>query len=406
MAARIGCDVTSSDGPSNKDAAAAERAALVARIDAMVRDPSSVGGAVARLFAPVLRVVGWQARFESSAVRALLAGIVAGSSSATAAQLDEVLAERLASAKKELEANLAQAERACSVHGYVPTAHASWFYRVADVLARVESLGESRQHRVLVGMDPTRVLPPLALATPEPKNALEAKAAEDEPEAPAPTGQAARLLELELAAIDHITEAARSETRFLERRRRLFEGARRLLLDASAALRLDPEGVRAREQNLAAEIVRVDRLQAAGLSPTVALGFQAKQALRRGERDKLYAALVALDGFAVSRGEASVAERTGFALDALGGSDGSFTGNTDGREHGKRSLERSAEEMFGAEVVATLKRTYEATRRTNELGGPAGQDPELTRLALAYLAPGAESAALGARVSVDGCFEV
>lgn len=377
----------------DSDAITAARTATFARIDRMFSEPTKVGGAAARLFSPLLRVVGWQAKFATKAVGELLDGL----------SEPEERGARLAAAKTELERNLTQAERACAVHGYVPTAHASWLHRVADVLFRIETLDAKSQHRVLAGIDRTRVLPPLTLATAEGDGDDTQEPSKPEDSA---TGQAARLIELELAAIDHITEAARAETRFLERRRRLFEGARRLLLDASAALRLDPEGVRAREQNLAAEIVRVDRLQAAGVSPTVSLAYQAKQALRRGDREKLYAALVALDGFAVSRGDAGVAARTGSALDLLSGKEGAFTEGADASTTRAASLERSAEEMFGADVVRTLKQTYAATHRRHELGGAPGEDKELSRLALEYLAPGSETAALSALVSVDGCFEV
>ncbi len=374
------------------DRLAAERQ----RIDALATDPESVGSKAARFLGPVYRWMGWQAKFQSKAVRALLDGL--------AESLPEADA-RLDAALVELSKNLDQAERACVVHGYVPTAHASWFYRVADVLGRVAHLAATGDARVLGGMDATRVLPPLALFTPEPQNELEKKVAEEDPDASPPTGQAARLIELELAAIDHIMDAARSETRFIERRRRLFEGARRLLLDANAALRLDPEGATAREAHLAAEIVRLDRLQAAGLSPTVALDYQAKQAARRGDRERLYAALVAVDGFALERGDARTASVTGRALDRIVAGRGYSTTVESGADRA-RSLSRSAGEIFGRDVVDHVLGCYASARTKHEQALAAKQDPELARLALAYLAPGAETAAMGALVAVDGCFEV
>lgn len=358
---------------------AARLDAVRARLDAMTRGAPARPGLWSRIVTPILRVVGWQARFETKRLFELL--------DASARGPEE---EELLGAIVELEDNVETAERACQVKGYVPTAHASWLYRVEELVRRVASLRKDdgpAARRVLAGLDRTRVLPPLRIAPAK----EEATAPETERD---PSELGSRLRELELAAIDHIIEAARAETEFLDRRRRLLEGARRLLLDASASLELDGEGVLARQRHLAGEITKLDRLEAAGLAPATALSYQVKQARRRGDRDKLYAALVAVDGFALTLGDASVSRISGAALQEL--DSGEAVAGDDDRL-------RSAEQVFGGDVVARIRAEYEAARGRAERGEV---DPELTKLALEYLAPGTEQAALSALLSVDGCFEV
>ncbi len=353
---------------------------LRARLDAMTERPEIKAGLWSRMVTPLLRLVGWQARFETKKLVSLLDG-AAG---------DEA-EERIDAALDELEDNVDKAERTCAVHGYAPTAHASWLYRCESVVRRVAKLAASsneQARRALEGLDRTRVIAPLRLVTPE--RPAEVPAAQAEPR------DAHRIVELELAAIDHIIDAARSETRVIERRRRLLEGARRLLLDASAALPLDTSGVVERQKHLVREITKLDRLQAAGLSPTVAIAYQAKQAIRRGDRDRLYAALVALDSFALAMGDSDALAHTSAALER-------FAAGASAGTPGESGLARSAEQAFGANVVDTIRAQY-ASARERHSGIEA--DPELSRLALTYLAPGTEDAALSALLSVDGCFEV
>jgi len=353
----------------------------------MVLAPDDVAGALGKLVGRVYRFFGWQAKFESSKVLALVSG---GDPRRPGAE------ERLDDALSEAEANVARAERAVVAHRYVPTAHASWLSRVLDLLRRfAEDDGTADALRAVSGIDSTRILPPLTVDT----NAL-ANQADGAVATETAIDEQARLFELQLSAIDHIAEAARAETAFLERRRRLLEGARRLLLDTTAALPIDREGVNARERWLASEITHIDRLEAAGLDPRVALGHQAKHAARRGDRDRLYTALLALDGFALAVGDRQVSERTGRALDCLPGVD---IRRDAGRDSARASLARSADELFGKRVVANLGKSVDAARLKY---GALGTDPELQRLALEYLAPGAEHASISALMAVDGCFEV
>lgn len=410
----------STDADQPGDAERERLAAIAARVDRLITSPSEVGGRLARFFAPVFRALGWQAKFGSKKLGALLdelriVGITLPSTTFDAAV-------------RELERNVTIAERCVAVSRRVPTAYASWMQRVLDALRRVAVIDGARrasggvEARRLGGMDSTRLSPPLRLDL-DAKQARPGAGPAASPGTP-PTedtrrkhGEAiagdpskARLLELQLAAIDQITEAARSETRFLERRRRLLEGARRLLLDASAALPLDAEGVRARERALADQITHIHRLVASGLDPRVALPFQARSAARRGDRERMYAALAALERFGEFVGDAPLTAAASRALDRGGFAAPS---ETNAAHADRASRDRSVREVFGERVADEVTRQYDAARaaasaREEALAGieSSSDDAELRSLTLQYLAPGAENAAFAALLSADGCFEV
>lgn len=367
--------------------------ALDARVERLTSAPHEIGGVFERVFGGLYRLVGWQARFSSARLRALMSAL---------GEQPEADQKLLDGALDEAEDNVDLAERAVAVHGYVPTAHASWLSRALDTLHRVAALvelGPELSHRALGALDRSRVLPPLRVDEARLDASEEAKERLGKPDV-------SRLLELQLAAIDHVMEAARGETSTLERRRRLLEGARRLLLDVSAALPLDVEGVREREQFLANEITKVDRLQGTGLDPRVGLRYQARSALRRGDKERLYAALVALDSFALAMGDRESSARTGRALDALSGGEGTFTRRLEAADSAE-DLARSAEQVFGRSIIDALRTEHAAARaRIGRPADPTNVDKELMRLATDYLAPGREAQAMAALLSVDGCFEV
>ncbi len=371
--------------------AAHERIAeLSRRVDQLVLAPDEAGGRFGKLVARVYRFFGWQAKLEHVALRALFA---------SEDPRDDAAAEkRLKAALDEAETNIGRAERAAVVHRYVPTAHASWLTRVLDILRRFAADdGSPAASRVLSGLDSARALPPLSIDTTLLEKGIDG-VSEALPESEVMAQ--ARLFELQLAAIDHIAEAARAETSFLERRRRLLEGARRLLLDTAAAVPLEQFGLRARERWVASQITHIDRLEAAGLDARVALGHQAKHAARRGDRDRLYAALLALDGFALAVGDREVGDRTGRALDSVPGVD---VARSKGIASEQESFARSANEIFGAPIVTRMGEIMQLAR---DKYARDPKDPELQKMALEFLAPGCDRAALAALMNVDGCFEV
>lgn len=382
------------------------------RIERVAVEPERVdAGWSVRLVGPLLRTFGWRARFRTTALRALLDALEAmpppratAPEGMAAAWRDErarrTLSETIDAAIDELDDNVVQAERSCVVSGGVPVAHAAWLRRLYEVVTRAARAGwravergPNRQTRRLVrSIDPVAALPPLALSHDE--------AAATTPAAPAePKG--GRLLELELAAIDHLLDAAREETAFLGHRRRLLEAARRLLLEASAALPLDRAGVDARSAHVTAEIVRLDRLQGAGLSADVSLLHQARSALTGADRQRLHAALVALDGAALSAGDTSIADRTGEALDALWAGADPFDARTV-----QASTTRSQRELLGADVVGAVETAYERARDRLGRRPKDADDAAIYDLAQMYLAPGAHERTLPLVLASDGCFEV
>lgn len=359
---------------------------LAQRVEQLVAAPHEIQrGVVQRLLQPVYRFLGWQAKFTSVRLRELLQQI------ATKTSIDDETFQKVLAETRD---NIELAERAVGVNGYVPTAYASWLTRVVRTLQGIEALKDDNSPaaiRTLAGLDRTRVLPPLRIEKEKKERGPE------EPEPEPTTKSPSRLLELQLAAIDHVMEAARGETRMIARRRRLLEGARRLLLDAAAALPLDSTGVAERQTFLATEISKLDRLQAAGIDPTVATLYQVRQALRRGDRDRLYAGLIALDSFALGVGDRSASSKTNQALSALRVKGG------DTQDARQASLHRSTQQIFGQKVMNLLQQQAAAA---HERLPETKLDPELKQLALDYLAPGTEAALQSALASVDGCFEV
>ena len=376
---------------------------LAARIERLATAPDAVKSRWMWLARPFYRLLGWQPRYETETLDALLARL---------SQLDEdvpsVPAALLEAAVGELDDNVARAERACKLNSEIPTSHVAWLSRLVRVVARIDhsvELGFGKgARRALATIDPVMVAKPLALATSEEQASSTASSdrSSQRDETIENDRPQARLIELQLAAIDHITEAARGEVAFLDRRRRLLEAARRLLLDADAALPLDADAVRIRKRYLAEQIVHVDRIQATGLSPHVSLLHQARSALSRGQREQLHAALVALEDFALASGDLVGADKVSRPLDELTAGVGS------GQQHRRHSLHRSAQQMFGEQVASSIDNAYRGARKHHHkrLKKARGYDAETIELALEYLAPGSESATMSALLSVDGCFDV
>jgi hypothetical protein len=376
------------------------------RIERISTRPDEVRAPLIRLARPLLRAIGYRPRLSTARIAALLDALrTPGVTSLDALAL---------AAAEELEADVTAVERSLVVHGRVPLAHAAWLRRLYEVTARAtravkDHRGEAAR-RIAQAIDPVRIAAPLALSTPEEKKKVEQGGESEAGEAPAkvakenaPLPEEERLVQLELAAIDHLLDAARDETDLLARRRRLLEAARKLLLDAAAALPLAQDGVEVRQRHMAREIAQIDRLEATGLSPHIRLTHQARDALGRGDRQRLHAALVALDGAALAAGDIERSARTGMALHRM--SDGA---GERAEEVRRRSLQRSAEELFGAEMTAAVAAGYAEAREAlaEPPEGESAEDAKLRLLALQYMAEGNEEQAVSALLSVDGCFDV
>ena len=365
-----------------------------------------------RVARPFLRLVGWRPQVRTAALRTLLEVLREADAHVPArARLPRVLDAAI----DELADNVAAAERAAVVRGAEYGPLAGWLTRLHEIAARaaraVAEPDDGARRAVALALDAEWALSPLAIRTPGgaggaggAKETDRASAAEEGAEDG--TGEAdPRLVELELAAVDRVLDAARAETHFLGRRRRLFEAARKLLLDVSAALPLEEGAVHARAQHIADEIVLVNRWEAAGVAPDVALSHQAVSALSRGERNRLYSTLRATAAIASGRGDADVVARASEALRRL---------DRGARDRSRdEEAARSAGELLGDGAVHAVRDAYEAARRelairrrTPVTGEDAAEEETRRELWDRYLGADAVLGTLSAAVSVDGCFEV
>ncbi|MDI1477994.1 hypothetical protein [Polyangium sp. y55x31] len=387
------------------------------RIEQLTARPHDVRAPLVRIARPLLRALGYRPALRTARVTALLDALRAPGGK-------PVPEELLTGAVRELEDNVIALERTLVVHGRVPLAHAAWVRRLYEVTVRASRAARDQKNeaarRIAAALDPVRIAPPLAITPRTPgetseKDKPKKKAGKDEPAAPEASEEAdtfldkplsaeeERLVEVELLAIDHLLDAARGEKEFLSRKRRLLEAARKLLLDASAALPLGKEGVEVRRRHLAMEIARIDRLEAAGLSPHRGLLHQAKDALARGERQRLHAALVALDGVSLAAGDEALSVATSRARQKLGEGEGE-----DPEVDKLRSLRQSSEEMFGSAAMAAIAEGY-VTARKSQAKSPKGEsdeDKKYRMLALQWLAPENEAETHAALCAIDGTVDV
>lgn len=395
---------------------AARLSAIGERIERLAARPGEVSAPLYRLARPLLRAFGYRPALETVKIAALLDAL--RSKGTPQATIDELSDAALA----ELEGDVSALERTLVVHGRVPLAHAAWVRRLFEVVTRASRAAEDQKNeakrRIAAAIDPVRIAPPLALEKPDPRAPKEAKG-EGKPadgtngeEIPDPaesflerplSAEEERIVEVELLAIDHLLDAARGETEFLARKRKLLEAARKLLLDASAAMPLGKAGVEERRRHLAKEIARIDRLEAAGLSAHRGLLHQAKDALARGERQRLHAALVALDGVALAAGDEDRLEQAGRALGKLG------HGESEEPEADlRRGLRRSSEEMFGAQAMAAIAEGYVQARKTQSKPPKAetAEEKKYRLGALEWLAPENEFETHAALCAIDGTVDV
>ncbi len=368
--------------------------AIGERLERVVRGPDAIESQLLfRVARPLLAIAKWRASIDANALETLIAALRADETTSDPAGAKA----KLGAAIDELERNVLAVERVAIVKRRAPVAHAFWLRRVFGVLeiaeAAIELALEKRPDealaRVVARTDSSALLPPLILQR-DGRAPLDQHPDVDDP----------RLVDLELAAIDHLMAAARAETLVLGRKRRLLVAARQRLLEASAALPLVREGVRERTGYIAREITRIDRLEAAGVDVSVSLVHQARQALARRDPARLHAALSALDASALSAGDHDVSRRTSSALTRIwsGGASGAATA----------SLDRSAIELLGG-AAAAVKAAVDAARgdALSRLGlGGVPSEREAAEAFLDYLPDHSDRAILRAAVAADGLFEV
>ncbi|MBX3199600.1 MAG: VWA domain-containing protein [Labilithrix sp.] len=369
--------------------------AIGERLARVLRGPSAIKAPrLFRMARPLLARTGWRASIEASALPELVTLLRADGVTADAA----ASRTKLDAAIDELERNVLAVERVAIVRKRAPVAHALWLRRVHGLLELAESAidlavagqPDRGRARAAAQADDSALFPPLVPLRPE-------RTALDIPTTDHPELDDARLVDLELAAIDHLMAAARAETIVLGRKRRLLVAARQRLLEAAAALPLARDGVRERTRYLGREITRIDRLEAAGLDADVSLLHQARKALVRRDPDRVVAALSALDAGALAAVELEVSARTGAALARIHGGGG-----------GGASLARSARQVLGeaADVVGSAVDDARGGALHQLSIGGVPSDRQAARSFLEYLPEGSERAILRASLAADGLFEV
>lgn len=394
--------------------------ALALRLERMSEAPEQVRPRFSLVLGPVLRLFGWEPQFKVDALLALLDALkheiqpgkrrVRDTDAERHAQKARI--GQCEKAVDELEANIEAAERACVVKGYLPTARAAWLRRVYELCARAASAaahpnGEA-ENRFVFSIDSVVLLPPLSLLSPDEGQKTSEQAAAEAQGAPPRAAHEidpsdSRLLDIHLAAVDHLLDGARSEREMLGRKRAMLEGARRLLLDAAAAFPLESKGVQARSAYIAEQIGHINQLAAAGVSPSVGLLHQAKTALSRGDRRLLRLSLNELDRIALQNGDDVTAAHTFRALKAW--SRGQPGGS---RARGERRLLSSAREMFGTAFLQRIQAGYEAARRDTlaPLKKAGAEEIEHRQWMQQYFNAHSEEATFAAALSVDGFFDV
>ncbi len=387
--------------------------ALGLRIERVALDPQEIAERrLFRIVRPLFVLSGWRASIRYAALHALLPALRVASTTGTVI----VARTRLREALLELAANVDAIERVAIMRNRPPVGHAAWLRRAWELLVHAERClagfqeGRPDDHarRLLAGTDIVQILPPLGLRAahaPDAKQDAELPFELDVPTRdPLPTADADVLVvQLELAAIDHLLRAARDEHSLLGRRRRLLIAARQRLLDVGAALPLERNGERTRASYIAREIVRIDRLESVGLCADVGLAQQARQAIDRGDPRRLYAALAAIDAAGVASGDAPLTRLSGQAIAQMWAGDDPSSDAMLGA-----SLRASATELLGADVALDIQDAIASVHAAAKTEC-ARADDEAQRIAAAerlrYF-EGADLELLRASVAVDGCFEV
>ncbi|CAN5277152.1 hypothetical protein BH09MYX1_BH09MYX1_02790 [soil metagenome] len=373
--------------------------ALEKRIERLARGPEGIDAPFVRLMRPILKRLGYTPRVSATAAQLLLRALAARlDRDGPPSMLDE--SGLLVRAVLELEENVAGVETITVIRKKPLVAYAAWLRRLFEVLVHASRFvaGEDgfETHGEIAAARAPLVLPPLTVIANEETSPAKPKRVFDH--------QPTRLLELDLAAIDHVLAEATSGSEVLGRRRRLLETARQLLLDVSAALPLDEHGVEERRRHITGEITRIDRLVAAGISPEATLTHQLREAMARGERQRLHAILVAQHGVALRSGNEVALRSSQEAIKRLWGANGD---PRDGSAR-QRSLARSAEQLFGSAFVERSKAIYatENARAAKLLQSTKNEDITRGHSMASYFAEGSVRGLLAAQVAVDGSFEV
>lgn len=305
------------------------------RLCRLATDPAALAAKGGRVYASILRLFLPDLVFATEALRALARRVEVRSKARSGAVVDENL---YASTVGELAANVDVAER--YARAGVPVG-----------MVRLDALRAT--HALLVK------LPRLAREkVPAPRMQADLRAFERTMRAtiedvePSEHGSE-RLHAIELRAVDRLIEAALEETSRPARRRALFVAARTSLTDVAAAAKLTPSAIAKRRATIGREIVRLDRVEAAGLAGEVGVLLQAKHAHARRDAAAYRAAMWWILGVAQAKGDAEVVSRADEALRAL------FEGQNPSSKAARiAGTKRAAREILGATSLEALESAY------------------------------------------------
>ena len=318
------------------------------------------------------------------------------------------LEARFVDAVEELAQNVRQVRRHAKATGQVPFAYVTWLWRVHQALQRVESEGWLQARSTgtssapALGPSPSADLPPIAAraTTRSPPLASVLVAPADELAAAGFVRHEELLPPLpgrgRLRAWQPLVDLAARESRCLERRRRLLEAARRVLLEGAADESLSDAAVQPRMTILTRQIRDLNLLQARGLEGGTDLIQQARSAAQRRDPTALHAALAAIAE--VVRVDAKPTALFGPVARALRLTSEQLVERvtSTGQGGGTRAL-------LGADVHQAIEAGYARARavKADRSGGVV-----FGHLRTKSIGVGAEQQVLNGAVCADGCFEL
>lgn len=304
---------------------------------------------------------------SADALSALLKRVLPSEGSSREALPGPALRPFVDAAVHELEANLERVAQLAESREHPPFAYVTWLWQVSEALRRIDvdcsTPASPRASGPKAGPMATTATPTVASLVPlSPEQLLP----------PLPTGPRLRGL-----AIDPLLDLAGRETELLGRRRRLYEAARRLLLETAADTPLPDSAMQARVAAITARVRDINSWQSRGVAPDVELAHQIRRAVQRRDAGALGPLLAALRGVAgTAHFEPGLRRQLGALL------------AHPSRAKPALELAQLNRDVFGETAAQAVERGCERARR--ELEAPLNSEAELVQ----------------AGACVDGCFEL